>query len=31
MVTHDAADVPANGRVLLLKDGEVTACLTASP
>jgi putative thiamine transport system ATP-binding protein len=23
MVTHDAADVPGNGRVLLLKDGEV--------
>ena len=23
MVTHDAADVPANGRVLLLNDGEV--------
>ena len=24
MVTHDAADVPANGRLLLLKDGLVT-------
>jgi putative thiamine transport system ATP-binding protein len=24
MVTHDRADVPGNGRVLLLKDGEVT-------
>jgi putative thiamine transport system ATP-binding protein len=23
MVTHDAADVPGNGRVVLLKDGEV--------
>jgi ABC-type uncharacterized transport system YnjBCD ATPase subunit len=24
MVTHDMADVPANGRLLLLKDGAVT-------
>jgi putative thiamine transport system ATP-binding protein len=24
MVTHDLADVPANGRLLLLKDGAVT-------
>ena len=24
MVTHDLADVPENGRVLLLKDGAVT-------